>query len=290
MNFFDNAKQRDDLYAMAWGKLRDAHAEGQAPATVTAAAAGFIPLVAARISALHEALRGLGLPTAELREDSVRLIGMTEKVVQIAIQDTANQEIKLDLTWNGNAFLAGRRYESSLSRVSLTDAEIARTAILRVDIDRAKSTITITFLTLDGKDARIHIDAAQPLAPKLEGKVPEVSRDALRAHASLSDLCRIAIGCAERAGALKGFFSRLMDDKAGQARSDLHALSAFLAEKTDAESEPEAWARSPDRLRQVAEAVIRCLSNDHETWAPVMIRALIVIAIGQILAPVIEAA
>jgi hypothetical protein len=285
MNLLNDVKQSDDLYAKAWGRLRDAHTEGQTLETVTAAATAVLPLVAARISALHEALRGLGLPAVELRDDSAHLTGVTDKVVQLAFQDTTDRNITLDLAWNGNAFLAGRRYESSLSRVSLSDAEIARTAILRVDIDRAKSSITVTFLTLDGKDARIHIDATHPLAPEVEGKIPDISWDVLRAHASLSDLCSQAIACAQRAGALKGFLSRLMDDTARQARSDLNLLSSYLADKQN--SGPDA---APHLLRQLAEAVIRRLSADPETGEPLLVRALIIIAIGQIPAPALESA
>jgi hypothetical protein len=283
MNFLNDAAQSDDLYATAWGKLRDAHAEGQAPATVAIAATEYLPLVSTRIAALHEALRGLGLPAAELSENSVRLVGMTDKAVQLAFRDVRNQEVSLDLAWNGNAFLAGRRYESSLSRVSLSDAEIARTAILRIDIDRVKSVIAVTFLSPDGRDARILIDVTQPFAPTVEGKVPEMSRSILKMHASLTDLCRPAIGSAERAGAQKGFFSRLLDSKASQARSDARVLSAFLAENRDSEAERAAWAQHPHLLRTVGEAIIRRLSDDP-TQAPLLIRGLVVIAIGQILA------
>jgi len=284
MNFLNDAAQSDDLYAAAWAKLRDAHTEGQAPASIAAAATECLPLVTTRIAVLHEALRGLGLPAAELGKNTVRLVGMTDKAVQLAFRDTTNQEVNLDLAWNGNAFLTGRRYEASLSRVSLSDAEIARTAILRIDVDRLKSIITVTFLSPDGRDARIHVDASQPFDPKVEGKVPEVSRDVLKTHASLADLCRLAIGCAERAGAEKGFFSRLLDSKASQARSDLRVLSAFLAENRDADAERAAWGQHPHLLRTVAEAIIRRLSDDPEIQAAVLIRALVVIAVSQILA------
>ena len=287
MNFFEDAKQRDDLYVMAWGNLRDAHQAGQPPETIATAAAAFIPLVAARIAALHEALAGLGLSAAEPREDTIRLVGLTEKVVQLAFLDNASgREISLDLAWNGNAFLAGRRYESSMSRVSLSDAEITRTSILRVDIERSNAAIVITFLTLDGKDSRIHIPAKTPLDSVVEGKVPQASLDTLRARpatASLAALCRQTLACAERAGANKGFFSRLMDGQARQAHADHDLLSTYLKEKNDIAAETKGWTQSPLMLHQVAEAIIRRLSADAETGAPVLIRALVVIAIGRTL-------
>lgn len=290
MNFFEDAKQRDGLYATAWGALREGHAEGQTPDAAATAAAAFIPLVAARIAALHEALAGLGLSAAQPREDSIRLVGMTEKVVQLAFQDKAtDRDINLDLAWNGNAFLAGRRYESSMSRVSLSDAEITRTSILRVDIERTNAAIVVTFLTLDGKDARIHIAAKTPLDPTLEGKVPLAAIETLKARppsASLADLCRRAMGCAERAGAGKGLFSRLLDAPARRAHADQQTLSAYLAKPSDAGLEAQAWAKTPQVMRNVAETVVRRLSEDAETEAPILVRALIVITVGQILARV----
>jgi hypothetical protein len=117
-----------------------------------------------------------------------------------------------------------------------------------------------------------------------------MSKVALKGHASLADLCARTIESTERAGALKGFFSRLTDGKARQAQSDLHVLSTFLAESTDTGSNPEDWAHSPHSLRQVAEAVLRRLSDAHDTAQPLMIRALIIIAIGQILSPTFEPA
>lgn len=288
MNFFEDGKQRDDLYAAAWSKLHGAHMDG-APADMTAAAAAaLLPLVTARIAALHEALAGLGLPVAEIREDTARVIGITEKVVQIAFLDTAgNREINMDLTWNGHAFLAGRRYEASMSRVSLSDAEIARTAILRVDIDRAGACVVITFLTLDGRDARIRINARQPFDPIVEGVVPQAALEALGnrpATASLAHLCRNAAACAERAGANKGFFSRLLDGPARQARADFDILSAYLAGQPDAKSEPDKWSQSPQVLKHAAEALIRRLSLDGQIEAVRLIRVLIVVAVGRILA------
>ena len=288
MNFFEDAKQRDDLFATAWGKLRDAHAEGQSQDAIVTAAKAFAPLAGARIAALHEALRGLGLSAVEPCEDTIHVVGVTEKVVQIAFEDKATkQDIKLDIAWNGNAFLAGRRYEASLSRVSLSDAEIARTSILRVDIERAHAAMTITFLTLDGRDARIRIDAGQPLDPKMEGKLPKASIETLLARpptASLAALSELAMKSAERAGSGKGFLARLMDGRARQARADLEIMSGYLAEKTDTKAEIEGWKQKPDALRQLSESILRRLSEDDEVGAPVLVRAITVIAVGRILA------
>ena len=288
MNFFEDGKQRDDLYAAAWSKLHDAHSNG-APAEITSqAATALVPLVTARIAALHEGLAGLGLSAADIREDSARLVGITEKVVQIAFFDTAsNREINMDLTWNGHAFLAGRRYEASMSRVSLSDAEIARTSILRLDIDRAGACIVVTFLTLDGRDARIRIDARHPFDPIVEGVVPQAALQVLGdrpATASLAHLGQMAAACAERGGAGKGFFSRLLDGKASQARTDLDRITAYLAGQHAAKGEPTAWSQSPQVMKQLSESLIRCLSIDSQTEAVCLVRALIIVAVGQALA------
>ena len=288
MNFFEDAKQRDDHFAAAWGKLRDAHNEGQSQDTIAAAAKAFAPLVGARIAALHEVLRGLGLSAVEPCEKTIHVVGITEKVVQLAFEDLGTkQEIKLDIAWNGNAFLAGRRYEASLSRVSLSDAEITRTSILRVDIDRTHAALVITFLTLDGRDARIHVDAARPLDPKVEGKVPKASIETLLSRpptASLAALSSLAMEAAERAGAGKGFLARLMNGSARQAHADLTTMSSYLAQKPDTKAEIEGWKQAPDSQRILAEAILRRLSGDSQIEAPVLIRALTIIAISRVLA------
>ena len=288
MNFFEDAKQRDDHFTAAWGKLSDAHTEGQSQDAIAAAAKAFAPLVGARIAALHEVLRGLGLSAVEPCEKTIHVIGITEKVVQLAFEDLGTkQEIKLDIAWNGNAFLAGRRYEASLSRVSLSDAEITRTSILRVDIDRTHAALIITFLTLDGRDARIHVDATHPLDPKVEGKVPKASTQTLLSRppsASLAALSSLAIEAAERAGAGKGFLARLMDGSARQAHADRTTMSNYLAQNPDSKAEIEGWKQTPDVQRALAEAILRRLSADSQIEAPVLIRALTIIAISRVLA------
>ncbi|MBI3446687.1 MAG: hypothetical protein HY055_15335 [Magnetospirillum sp.] len=287
MNFFDDTNQRDDLYNAAWARLRAAHDEGQPAEAIAAAAAGFVPMVAARVTALQEGLRGLGLPAAEPKPNTLRLVSVTDKVLQFAFRDIASdKETNLDLAWNGNAFLAGRRYEASLSRVSLSDAEIARTSLLRIDIDRINTSVIVTFLTLDGRDARIHMDARAPLEPVLEGIIPQASRDSLRTRpeaATLAALCRQADQCADRAGASKSFFARLLDGQARQARADHEALDAYLSQAADPAMEIDSWTKTPHLTRLAAKAMIQRLSADRETEAPTLIRALVVVGISKAL-------
>lgn len=271
-----------DDYAAAWGRMSAVMADPDS-GDVGAAALALAPLFANRIAAMHAAMRGVGLTAVQLHPHAKPLIEANAKVVKLAFDDGAGRDVTVELAANGNAFLAGRRYDAAISRVSLSDAEIARTGILRVEADRENDRIVITFLTFDGKQARLRVVPAQPFAPEVEGNIPEASIAWFRNRpetASLAALTRPAMTIAEGKGATKGFFARLFDGAARQAHADYVLLENY---RVAVAAEEDNWRKRPQEMQQVAEAVIRQFSNLHDGNA-MLTSCLIAIGAGRVLA------
>ncbi len=286
MNSLVEAAQRDDAYADCWSRLQDALDQGTGVEGAVAAAADFPAIVAARLAALHNALWALGLPAADLGEESGRLAAVSEKFVTLTFADAAARETKMEMARNGSAFLGGRRYEAALSRVSLSDAEIARTSILRVDIDRSHGAVIVTFLTLDGRPARLRMEAAHPGTALVEGRIPEAAHQTMKARpdsASLAEPARVAIAATERREAGKGFFHRLFDGAARRAHADLRILAEYCASPCRSADESGNWAQRPEAMRQVAEALVRRLSAEGAAASATLVRALVAAGIGSLL-------
>ncbi len=285
MNSFVDATQHDDAYAESWGRLHDALDQGLDVAAIARAAADFPALAAARITTLHQALWALGLPGVALQGESGRLAAVSDKFITLAFADSAGREVTMEIGRNGSAFLGGRRYEASLSRVSLSDAEIARTSILRVDIDRSHGAVILTFLTFDGHPARLRMEAARPADPVSEGSIPDAAYATIKARpaaASLAEMARLAIAAGERSGAGKGFWQRLVDGAARRAHADLGTLAAYCASPSTIADEGGNWAQRPEVMRQVAEALVRRLSIERD--GTIVVGALVAAGIGRLLA------
>jgi hypothetical protein len=259
--------------------------------SVVSVAPEFPALVAARLQPLHQALRGLGLTAPDLADQGQRLVAVTETYVRLQFIDRAAQgrEIVLDVTRNGNAFLSGRRYESALSRVSLSDAEIAATSILKIDIDRDNGVLVVTFMTFDGRPARIVFRPTQPSDPLVEGTIPPLALDSLRRNGhreELRHLIRVALETAERDGASSGFFRRLANRQVRRAYADRRILDSLKAAIADAAPGAEVGPPAPATLDRMTETLLHRLSAEGEAGELLAVRALVAIGVHRLMGEV----
>lgn len=279
-----NEEELGKAYSDTWQQLADRLKDGAEAAEIAPLAARLAPLFIARVNPLHAAMRGMGLPAPTLEEAATALVEANQKFARLGFRDPAGQrDVTADFAVNGNAFHGGRRYEALATRIDLSDAEIARTGVLRVE--STGGAIVITLLTFDGRPAKLKVDPAAPLAPQLEGKVPDAALALFRNRpneAGLGALVASAAEAARKRGAGKGFFGRLFDGVARQAAADLAVLEGYLHGGAEVAAEEEKWRQQPQVLRQVAQAALRQLSGGSE-GQEMVIRLLVVVAIGQVL-------
>lgn len=258
---------RDEDYKTAWERLNQIWGEEAPTDEAKSLAARLAPLFIDRIDELHQVMRPFGLSAPDFRGQSPKIVDMTPKVIKLvaADQGAGNREVSLEIARNGRAFSSGRRYDAHQSRAELSDAEIARTGVYRLDLDRGRDVITVVFMTFDGKPSRIVADCHQPLSPMIEGKTPDTAVDVLRARPdseSLAEFARLAIEATERSGTAKGFFKLLFSGVARQARGDVKALTTYCASGAGAASEAEAWARDATGIGRVAQSLVRRIKGE----------------------------
>lgn len=280
MTFPTDSLRDEQAFAESWQKVHAAIETGASLEAIAAIAPDFPVRVAHRLLPLHQTLRGLGLAAPDLADQGQRLVAVTETYVRLHFTDRSaeGRELLVDVTRNGNAFLSGRRYESSLSRVSLSDAEIARTNILKIDIDRTEGVIIVTFMTFDGRPARIVFNPACPIDPVVDGTIPQAAFDTLRQSAPAEGLRRLialAIEATERDGASSGFWRRLTHRDLRRAYSDRQRLEALAASIADQPLTGEAWQRAAASF----DILLARLGGDDLSGQLLSIRALIVVGI-----------
>jgi len=288
MTFSTDSLRDNQAFAESWQKVHSAIEAGAPLESVVSVAPDFPAQVAHRVRPLHQALCGLGLTAPDLADQGQRLVAVTETYVRLQFVDRAAQgrEIVLDVTRNGNAFLSGRRYESALSRVSLSDAEIAATSILKIDIDRDKGVLVVTFMTFDGRPARIVFRPTQPSEPLVEGTIPPLALDSLRGNGhrkELRHLLRVAVEATERDGASSGLFRRLVNRQVRRAYADRRVLDSLEAAIADPSPGAEAGRHVPATLDRMTETLLRRLSTEGEAGELLAIRALVAIGVHRLM-------
>jgi len=279
MTLFVDAVAEDAAYTGAWARLRAVlDAESADLAAVAAAAPDFPALVAARFDTLHQALRGLGLAAPDLAIEGARYAELAKTAVRLVLTDRATgREVTVDVTRsNGNAFLSGRRYESALTRVSLSDAEIAATSVLRLDVDHAAGMVLVTFMTLDARPCRLVFLGEAPDRPRLEGTLPPAALTLFRKRQALSALAVLAQraqALAEADGALRPFVKRLFSRRARIGRRDWRLLAPVAAARA---------AVPLDRPldRPLAEVLLRRLTVEDPGKRSLLVHALVAFGVG----------
>lgn len=283
MTFPIDSLRDDQAFAASWQKVHAAIEGGASLEDIAAIAPDFPACVARRLSPLHQSLRGLGLAAPDLADQGQKLVAVTEAYVRLQFTDRSDAagEIVVDVTRKGNAFLSGRRYESRLSRVSLSDAEIAGTNILKIDIDRDEGLIVVTFMTFDGRPVRIVFNPAHPIDPVVDGTIPKTAIASLRQSApgeGLRRLIRLATETAEREGASSGFWRRLTNRQIRRAYADRQSLKALDASIADGTLTGEAWRRASGSF----EILLRRLSTEDVSGHLLAVRALVAIGIYRV--------
>jgi hypothetical protein len=247
---------------------------------------------ARRIDALHQAMRSFGLPAANLRHVLGRVDKVGEKFIKILLPDiqpggAEDKDAGVEVIRNGNIFLSGRRYEPSLSKVVLSDAEIARTGLFRVEVDHETNGVTAYLMTDDGRVAHIMLNPTNPLEPVIEGRLPNSAFEILSKRSetlTLSAVVKDTITEINTNGGSLGLFARLFSGKARQNHSDLALLTAFAQGPGGSAREIEAWSTKAEATRAVAAAALRHLPSDPpDHQGDTLRRALIAIGVGQVL-------
>jgi len=284
MTFPIDSLRDDQAFAASWQKVHAAIETNVSLEAIAAVAPDFPARIAHRLLPLHQSLRGLGLAAPDLADQGQKLTAVTETYVRLQFTDRSaeGREIALDVTRNGNAFLSGRRYESSLSRVSLSDAEIARTNILKIDIDRDEGLIVVTFMTFDGRPARIVFNPARPVDPLVDGTIPKTALDSLRQSdpgAGLRRLIRFATEATEREGASSGFWRRLTNRQLRLAYSDRQSLEALATSIADGTLAGEAWRSASPSF----DILLRRLANEELSGQLLAVRALVAIGVYRLI-------
>lgn len=271
------ARLGEDGYALAVEPTSD---------LVQAIGQSFGHVFASRIDSLHQAIRAFGLPAPDLNIDPVRFVDATPKAFKFALTNAADgKEVMVEIIRNGSIFMGGRRYDANMSRLALSDSEIANTGIFRVDVDHQDHTAEITFMTFDTKPARIALDPKRPLEPLIEGNIPDSALTVLNARSvTLGDLAAIVRKQIETSGQLGGFFARLFNGQTRQAHADLQILSSYLAGEHSAASEIKGWREHPQDLARTAEILVRRLPANGLGLGPSLVSALVTIGVGKFLA------
>lgn len=288
MTFSTDSLRDSQAFAESWKKVHSAIEAGAPLESVVSAAPDFPAHVAHRLRPLHQALCGLGLTAPDLADEGQRLIAVTETYVRLQFIDRAarGREITLDVTRNGNAFLSGRRYESALSRVSLSDAEIAATSILKIDVERDNGVLVVTFMTFDGRPARVVFRPTQPADPLVEGTIPSLAIEALRRNGhreQLRDLIRVAVETAERDGASSGLFRRLANRQVRRAHADRGLLESLAGAITGAGSGADKGEAVPAALDRMSETLLQRLSAKGTDGELLAVRALVAIGVHRLI-------
>lgn len=251
-------------------------------------ALSFGHVFAARIDSLHQAMRAFGLPAPDLQYDPVKFYEAVPRGFKFSlINATSGQEANVEIIRNGSIFLGGRRYDANLSRLALSDAEIANTGIFRIDVDHDEHSAEITFMTFDAKPARIGMHPKKLLEPEIEGNIPDSALSVLNARAeaiTLGGLAKIAKTRIEASGKLGGFFAKLLNAETRQAQGDLDVLNAYLSGDVSAKAEIQGWKSRPQELSKVAEVLMRWLPQDRQGQGPSQISALVSVGVGKFLA------
>jgi|GEM_PF-2467635 len=243
-----------DGYALAFDPASD---------EVRSIATAFGTLFAARIDALHQAMRAAGLSAPDLQMEPVHFIEATEKAFKFSLTDIATgKDVNVEIIRNGSIFLGGRRYDATMARLALSDAEIARTGIFHIDVDHTEHSAEITFMTFDTKGARIRVHPSNPLDPVFEGKIPSSALDILKSRAegaTLAGLCRQGIKRIEASGQLGGFLKKKLSASCRQAHDDLDLLQAYCGKDATSAAEAKAWKDSPDAMSKIVDVLLRWL-------------------------------
>jgi len=291
MGFSTDSLRDDQAYAESWQKVHAAIENGASLEAIAAIAPDFPARVAQRLQPLHQSLRGLGLTAPDLADHGQKLLAVTDTYVRLQFADRSaeGREIVLDVTRNGNAFLSGRRYESGLSRVSLSDAEISATNILRLDINRDEGLLVVTFMTFDARPARIVFNPAQPIDPLVEGTIPTSALASLRRSGNgggLRPLIRIAVEATEREGAANGFWRRMVNRQVRRAHADRRSLEALAASIDSGSLTGDAWWRTPAAIGRTIDILLGRLSEEEAGGQFLAIRALVAIGVNRLLSEI----
>jgi len=280
MTFPIDSLRDDQAFAESWRKVHAAIEDGATPEAIVATAPDFPARIAHRLLPLHQTLRGLGLSAPDLSDRGQSLVAVTDSYIRLRFTERSaeGRELLIDVTRNGNAFLSGRRYESSLSRVSLSDAEIARTNILKIDIERDDGVIVVTFMTFDARPARIVFNPACPTEPVVEGTIPGTALDALRHSApaeAVRRLIQVAIDATEQDGASGGLLRRLTNARVRQACADREGLVALAASVADHGLSGGTW----QEVAAAVDIMLARLSGGDLSGQLLAVRALVAIGV-----------
>lgn len=251
-------------------------------------AVGFGHVFAARIDTLHQAMRAFGLTAPDLQYDPVRFHEAVPRGFKFSLVNAADgKEVIVEIIRNGSIFMGGRRYDANLSRLALSDAEIANSGIFRIDVDHAEHSAEITFMTFDAKPAFISLHPNRPLEPHFEGNIPSSALAVLNnrsGNATLGGLAKAALVRLETSGKLGGFLSKMLNGETRQAHADQAVLNGYLAGDISAAAELQGWKSRPRDMAALTDVLMRWLPADRQGQGPSRISALVAIGIGKFLA------
>lgn len=242
--------------------------------------------VARGVNALNELARLAGFE-ADILELGARQVSFGARGFTMSFQSRSGKApVQVEVARNAIIFSARRRFDPRLHKIGFSDAEILRTGIASIELNRPAQEIDVTFMRRDARQAHMVVSAAHPLDPVVDPTIPVEALGAIgESRFSLSGLGRTVAAALKSDSPLRSALFRLWSPEAKQAHEDALTIQGFSGAPLGLAQEGVEWSERPARIAQLAEAVLRHSPLHQDDGTSPLRSALFAVALGRLLGP-----